>query len=370
MKTIIKLIVFTLLLMFVTISGAQAASIVSPLTLNVVRGQSNTVALVYQFSNVQSTALDSTAGIFTAGGFEIGRVNTPLHTAISVGRGTVAETLVIPVAIAERAVQRGSARFAYGRTFTGTNTVTNNAGSCAPPCNPAPPVTITITENTLASMVVTGESVGPFSIKLISLYFENGRAETTVQKNIPGLKAFADIRYIGSGLLKGYWEVDGRMLSQVNQTLMSGQSVTLTTPEIPPLPTFEAGTHTVRFVITSPEQGIALPTMIYFVSTDESVMRPNALLLKSPATRSVLPYGTLQFQWQDFSSARYLVQFFEKPEVKPIFSAYTLKPFYQLPDAVLKGVFIQEKDYYWKVTGFDKQKRRTGESAVSRFSFK
>ena len=222
----------------------------------------------------------------------------------------------------------------------------------------------------VTTIVVTGESVGPFSIKLISLYFENGRAETTVQKNIPGLKAFADIRYIGSGLLKGYWEVDGRMLSQVNQTLMSGQSVTLTTPEIPPLPTFEAGTHTVRFVITSPEQNIAQPTMIYFVSADESVLRPMALLLKSPASRSVLPYSTLQFQWQDFSSARYLVQFFEKPEGKPIFSAYTLKPFYQLPDAVLKGVFIQEKDYYWKVTGFDKQKRRNGESAVSRFSFK
>ena len=350
MKFRIKSVGFALLLMFVIVSGAQALPVVSPKYVNVVRGQSNTVALVYQFStNGPITSLNSSEGIFSSGG-EIGRVNTPLYVTLTGGRGTVAETLVIPAAIAERALQRGSARFTYERHFA------------APVGGP--------TEDTLAYMTVTGESVGPFSIKHISLYFENGRAETTVQKNIPGLKAFVDIRYIGSGLLKGYWEVDGRMLSQVNQTLMSGQSVTLTTPDIPPLPTFEAGTHTVRFVITSPEQSIALPTMIYFVSTEESVMRPTALLLKSPATRSVLPYGTLQFQWQDFSSARYLVQFFEKPEGKPIFSAYTLKPFYSLPDAVFKGVFIPEKDYYWKVTGFDKQKRRTGESAVSRFSFK
>lgn len=353
MKFSIKSAVFALLLMFVIISGAQAASSVSPSSVNVVRGQGNTVALVYQFSAINAAPyLDSSVGIFSSGG-EIGRVNTPLHATLTAGRGMVAETLVIPAAIAERAVQRGSARFTYARTF-----------SYAAPAGGGP------SETTLASMVVTGESVGTFGIKHISLYFENGRAETTVQKNIPGLKVFADIRYIGSGLLKGYWEVDGRVLSQVNRTLMSGQNVTLTTPEIPPLPTFEAGTHAVRFVVTSPEQGIALPTVIYFVSADESVMRPTALLLKFPATRSVLPYGTLQFQWQDFSSARYLVQFFEKPDGKPIFSAYTLKPFYSLPDAVLKGVFLPEKDYYWKVTGFDKQKRRTGESAVSRFSFK
>ena len=354
MKFRIKSAVFALLLMFVIISGAQAG-FVSPSTVNVVRGQTNTVPLVYQFSGVDARVpyFDSSAGIFKAvDNTEIGRVNNNLHVTLTGGRGTVAETLVIPAAIAERAVQRGSARFTYTRRFTGSIGI-------------AP-----VSEDLLASMVATGESVGPFSIKHISLYFENGRAETTVQKNITGLKAFADIRYIGSGLLKGYWEVDGRVLSQVNRPLMSGQSVSLTTPEIPPLPTFEAGTHTIRFVITSPEQNIALPTMIYFVSADESVLRPTALQLKSPAAKSVLNYGTLQFQWQDFSSARYLVQFFEKPDGKPIFSAYTLKPHYQLPDAILKGIFQPNKDYYWKVTGFDKQKRRTGESAISRFRFK
>ena len=356
MKSRIKSAVFSLLLIFVIISGAKASNSVSPTTVNVVRGQTNTVALVYQLTVNGAPYVDSSVGIFSSSG-EIGRVNTPLHVTLTGGRGMVAETLVIPAAIAERAVQRGSARFDYRRTFTY-------------PGGAPPHPTASIPENTLASMVVTGESVGLFSIKHISLYFENGRAETTVQKNIAGLKAFADIRYIGSGLLKGYWEVDGRMLSSVNRPLMSGQSVTLTTPEIPPLPTFEAGTHTIRFVINSPEQNIALPTIIYFVSADESVLRPTALQLKSPAAKSVLPYGTLHFQWQDFSSARYLVQFFEKPEGKPIFSAYTLKPHYQLPDAVLKGIFQLDKEYYWKVTGFDKQKRRTGESATSRFSFK
>ena len=349
MKSRIKLAVAAVLFMFAIISSSQAG--VSPSSVNIVRGQSNTLALVYQFGGLTATSCRSSEGTFSdyTDIIELGKIYSPLHTMVTHGSVTVTETLVIPTAIAERAVQQGSARFRYKRTFF---------------CPPDLP------RYFIVHMTVTGESIGQFGIKRISLYFENGRAETTVQKNITGLKAFADISYIGSGLLKGYWEVDGRMLSQVNRPLMSGQSVTLDTPDIPPLPTFEAGTHTVRFVITSPAQGIPLPSLVYFVSADESVLRPMALMLKAPAEKSVLPYGTIKFQWEEYFSALYLVQYFEKPDDKPVFSAYTLKTYYKLPDVVLKNIFQRERDYYWKVTGFDKQKRRTGESATSRFRFK
>ena len=337
------------LLAFIAMAETQAAVNISPSSVNVARGQGNTVALTYQFSGYPgSTVFNSAEGVFW-GGSELGRVNFPLTVLMTGGRGIVTETLVIPAAIAERAIQQGSARFSYRRVF--------HAPSGA-------------SLTTSVSMTVTGESIGQFGIKRINLYFENGRAEINVLKNQKGLKATADISYIGSGLLKGYWEVDGRVLSPVNRTLMSGQSITLTTPEIPPLPTFEAGQHTVRFVVTSPAQGIPLPSLVYFVTAEESAERFIALKLKSPADKAELSYAPLLFQWEEFASALYLIQFYENADGKPIFSAYTRKPNYKLPDVALKSTFKTGKVYYWKVTGFDRQKRRTGESQTARFRFK
>jgi hypothetical protein len=97
--------------------------------------------------------------------------------------------------------------------------------------------------------------------------------------------------------------------------------------------------HTVRFVVTSPAQGIPPPSLVYFVTADESVERPVALKLKFPADQAELSYGSLQFQWEEFASALYLAQYFEKLDGKPVFSAYTRKPYYKLPDVVLKGIF-------------------------------
>lgn len=89
--------------------------------------------------------------------------------------------------------------------------------------------------------LVAAQSVANLSIKRIELYFENRRADTTVMKDYPNLKAFADITFIGSGLFQGYWQVDSRILSYVNQHLTFGGSVTIQTPKIPPLPTKEMG---------------------------------------------------------------------------------------------------------------------------------
>lgn len=349
MKQKIIFYFLSFLLAFIAIAETQAAVNISPSSVNVARGQGNTVALTYQFSGYPGTTVfNSAEGVFW-GGSELGRVNFPLTALLTGGRGIVTETLVIPAAIAERAIQQGSVRFIYRRVFH------SSTGAML---------------TTSVSMTVTGESIGQFGIKRINLYFENGRAEITVKKNQKDLKATADISFIGSGLFKGYWEVDGRVLSQVNMPLMSGQSITLTTPEIPPLPTFETGTHTVRFVVTSPAQGIPLPSLVYFVTAEESAERFIALKLKSPADKAELPYAPVLFQWEEFASTLYLIQFYENTDSKPVFSAYTRKPNYKLPDVALKSTFRTGKVYYWKVTGFDKQKRRMGESQTARFSFK
>ena len=111
-------------------------------------------------------------------------------------------------------------------------------------------------------------AIGSTSLEItrVELYFENHRAEITTERNFPRLKAYALVRSTGSGLLQGYWKVDNQILSQVSQQVTAGQTVILETPEVPPLPTFNPGTHQVRFEITSPSTTIPLPRALYFVT--------------------------------------------------------------------------------------------------------
>jgi hypothetical protein len=330
---------------------SQAAVTVTPSSVHVVRGQANTVVLTYQFSGyiIGNGTLTSNQGIFFTTDAVIGYNNLPLTVTINNTVGTVMETVVIPVNILERALLRGTTQFSYRRNFVG------GLG----------------TDTATVSLTITGEAAGTFSVRRLSLYFGNGRAETTVMKNTTDLKAYADIRYSGTGLLQGYWEVDGRLLAYVSRPLSADQQITLATPEIPALPTFEAGTHTVRFVVTKPQtdQNLPLPTLVYFVTTDAAAVQQIGLALKAPAEASEVPYASVRFEWQPIRAGLYLVQFFEKEGGKPVFSAYTRKNYYQLPQLVLKNNFESGKTYYWKVLGFDRERRSVGESQTGSFRF-
>lgn len=257
--------------------------------------------------------------------------------------------IIIPVRVLERALQRGSNRIAHVRTFSG------------------PDINLIATVN----LFVTTEAAAGFEIKRIEVYFENRRAEITVERNYPDLRAYADIRFVGSGLLQGLWEVDGRVLTTVNQHLTFGRSVTLETPQIPPLPTFDTGTHIVRFVITNPATQLPLPSLLYFVTPAEFRGSPVSLKLILPENDSQLGYSPQTFKWEGLNkTALFLIQFFDNTDAKPVFSAYTRDSSYVLPDIVLKSIFSPGLKYYWKVKGFDADSNVIGESAVWSFSFK
>src|SRR5574337_40620 len=91
-----------------------------------------------------------------------------------------------------------------------------------------------------------------FTVTRVRLYFENKRPEITVKRNEPSPPAYAEVEFTGSGLLEGFWEADGRLLSNVSQHVLSGKNAVFETPDTPGLPTFDPGTHRVRFVITRP----------------------------------------------------------------------------------------------------------------------
>jgi hypothetical protein len=193
-----------------------------------------------------------------------------------------------------------------------------------------------------------------FGIDRIGLYFGNNRAESTTVEDTGGYGAYADIRFTGSGLLQGYWEVDGRTLSPVSRHLVSGGTVTVRTPESPGLPTFDPGTHTVRFVVMSPTVAMPLPTILYFVVPRSAAYRSLPLKTLAPADGAVVRYSRPLLSWEKGKgSTLYLVVFYGGRESRPLFSAYTREESYTLPEEVLGPVFAAGKKYYWKVIGFD-----------------
>lgn len=264
------------------------------------------------------------------------------------GSGRASEVINIPVRVIERALQRGANRFTYVRIFTGPN----------------------INLYAAVSFSITTEAGADFGVRRIELYFENRRAEITVERNYPNLRAYADIKFVGSGLFQGYWEVDGRVLSHATQHFTFGKSVTLQSPLIPPLPTFDTGTHIVRFVITNPAVEIPLPEILYFVTPDEH-KKTIGIRLITPENDSAPAYSSLRFEWERLSKTTlFLIQYFDKPDSMPVFSAYTRDASYMLPEPVLKTIFSPGQKYYWQVKGFDAENNVIAESQVRCFSFK
>jgi hypothetical protein len=332
-----------------------AAVTAAPSSFSIARGQASIVTLQYVFSNVNfsvatpvtSGVLTSTNGTFFTRDRVLGTNPVTLVANIRSGSGTAAESVVIPVAIVERALSSGTATFFYRRSF---------------------PTPIGV-ETATVQIRITSEAAASFNVKRIELYFDNRRAETTVPRYFPNLRAYADIRYTGSGLLEGYWEADGRIISRVYQMLTFGGITTLQSPDIPPLPTFDPGSHIVRFVATNQDTGLPIPALVYFVTTDDYRAR-FAIGTQIPRDASTIERASARFAWESDGASLFLVQYYEDPESKPVFSAYTREAFYLLPQPVFKDIFAPGEKYYWKVTGYNDKNNVIGESATRSFIIK
>lgn len=321
----------------------------SPSSSRITRNTAWTQNIFYTFSSSSTAAITLTSGkgIFTANNTAIGETNTPLNAIVTNGVGNVSEVLNVPVAISERAKQAGTSRVIYTRTFTdGILSVTAQI-----------------------EIIVTTGAASDFSITRLQLYFENQRAEITVKRNQTDLKTFADIRFSGSGLLTGYWEVDGRILENVNQHLVYGNSITLISPKVPSLPTFSPGTHLVRFVITQPSENIPIPQALYFVTAEKSGdIRSIDLIM--PEDNAEIGYSPVTLDWQNVKWAEtYLIVFLGKTDEKPIFSAYTKNHTYQIPPFILHSLFTPDGTYQWRVKGYDAAGDIIGESVLYGFAF-
>ena len=206
----------------------------------------------------------------------------------------MSEAVQVPVRVIEETLRKGFTAFTYARTFSG------------PGIGPF---------STVVNFMITTEAGSSFNIRRIVLYFDNRRPETVVERN-GQVRAYADIGFVGSGLLQGHWEVDGRILSHVNQHLTFGGSTTLQTLAIPPLPTFDPGTHVVRFIITNPVAGITPPSILYFVIPEDATCSLESIRPVEPPDGIEAAYAPLRFAWEKGAESRiYLIGILRRRKV-------------------------------------------------------
>ena len=349
-----------LFIFYIYLSTVEAAVTINPSSITIPRGLQTTKSISYRITDNSGnlcTQANSSQGVFISGQNILGTVNTPIFVNLTGGpppSGTATEIVIIPVSVIKKAEQLGVNRFQYRRQF--------NYIGCQQSVSP---------DISSIQITVTSEAAAEFNITRLQLYFENHRAEITVKRNQPTLKAFADIRFTGSGLFRGYWEVDGnRFSADVVQHLVYGRSVTIESPDIPALPTFVTGTHILKFVITSPSLDLPLPEAIYFVTAEE-FREIFSITLISPKNKSEMDYSPPPFKWEGGDqTVTYLIEFLEEGGEKPIFSAYSKRFDYSLPMPVLNNIFSPGKSYLWRVKGFDTENNVVGESPLFRFNFK
>ncbi|MDH4197045.1 MAG: PKD domain-containing protein, partial [Candidatus Aminicenantes bacterium] len=148
---------------------------------------------------------------------------------------------------------------AFGRAGTFTVRAWDWRGKYAPPVTAA---------------VLVGETAGPraaFQISFLRLRFDDGQPYKVVAKNTPGLRAFADIKFEGTGILQVQWLVDGMPLPVQARTLSFARTELIDSGRVPGLPTELAGPHDVSLRILSPETDFEVPVIRYFVTAGRVV---------------------------------------------------------------------------------------------------
>lgn len=204
-------------------------------------------------------------------------------------------------------------------------------------------------------------------IQRLDIFLNNRLPKMTVKQYQRDLKAFAEIRYTGAGLLQGQWEIDGRLFSKVHKQLYQGaRKVTIQTPLAPPLPTYAVGTHRVRFVVTRPEPAFELPLAIYFVEAEPEQFNIPIRLSEPPDNKSTA-CTPFTLRWEAAGKAYvYLVEFIEKGGIDPTFSAYAKGTAYTLREDLCRSLLAAGSAYSWRVKALSQEGQIIGESASNK----
>lgn len=261
------------------------------------------VTWIVESGAASPSTVTSPEGLFVLGDQVLGKVDTFLTTSVGPnGAGTATETLLIPPDVSNRALKQKAATFFYQRTFTSSADGSN--------------------ANAALTCRLSTSAYGNFSIGAATLFFQNQRGEATFEQNDPNAKAYAEVHYNGTGLLKAVWEVQEpgnqqfRVLQQVNYHLTFGDRLVFETPALPPIPTIVTGRHSLQFRITQPPSGFGIPAITYYVKPPAADTPKPLLRITAPLPDAHVTAET-SFVWSGEAPGSTLIKFavFEKTSI-------------------------------------------------------
>jgi PKD repeat protein len=205
------------------------------------------------------------------------------------------------------------------------------------------------------------------NLEIAELTLDNGKYYKVVPKNSKNIKAQLKMKMRGTGIVSGYWIVDSQPYQFFNETVYQGQLKTIFIPEIPGLPVFDPGMHTITVQLTRPEaEGVVFPTLRYFVLPYENVIET-----LSPRDGAVIKEDQVaNFSWQSaLGGSYYQISFANSlfPLLRDEAGLVWLDCPNQLnftPDVLVWNAIERNQWTYWKVRALDSNSSVVAESPV------
>jgi len=238
-----------------------------PLVFDVEGEKNTTLNIRYLFFSqpTENLNLYSPKGIFLAKKTVIGEVKRPLRANITRKTGRASEILTISDSIIEKARHHRAAQISYIRIFTVPGTSATQQ----------------------AEVILRIRQAQKFQVQDLRLYFENNKTRVIIEQDQPPPKIYAKIKSTGSGLLKGYWEVNGKRATRVFQYKTTGGGITFVYPQNrSPLSNLLPGSNRIRCVISEPRAKYILPQVMLVVTV------PQAIPPDSPEPLEDIPSST------------------------------------------------------------------------------
>jgi PKD repeat protein len=144
-------------------------------------------------------------------------------------------------------------------------------------------------------------------LEIAEVRFQNGKYYKVVPKNSKNIRALLRMKMRGTGIVSGYWAVDGHPFEYFNEIVSQGEVRNIYTRLNPGLPTLIPGLHTITLQLTRPNEiPVSFPILKYFVLNNETTMETLTPVDGFIAKENEIP----EFSWKEPKGAsKYQIAF-------------------------------------------------------------
>jgi hypothetical protein len=204
------------------------------------------------------------------------------------------------------------------------------------------------------------------NLEIAEITLDNGKYYKVIPKNSKDIRAQLKMKMRGTGIVSGYWIVDGQPYQFFNETVYQGQIKIIITPEVPGLPVFDPGMHTVTVQLTRPADEVVFPTMRYFVLPYE-----NQIATLTPRDGAIIKEDEMaEFSWESALGGSYYQIAFADSLFPLMRNEETVKwldcpdRLRFTPDAGTWNALRRNQWVFWKVRARDSGKSVVAESGI------